>query len=226
MLKYFTLNTTTEAVCFIIALVCLAKDTCLVWRGMVLFLFITCITEMIGVHIKRLYLADKVHVHPNVWLYNILLLLQACFISMMFLYLLNKYTNSKRIILSGLALLFILYVYETVTHGIFVYNNITNTVMSIQFVLYCYYYYYYLLKDENYVNLTYSAEFWWIAGTLFYYFGRTACNVLFDVISLLKPEIEITSPVYKVLNIILYSYWSYSFICKKWQVSTSKAQFL
>jgi len=225
MLRYFTLNTTVETLSFVIAFVCLARDASPVWRRMILFLFITCVTEMLGIHIKRLYLADRVHVHPNVWLYNILLIFQAGFISSMFLLILNKYTNGKLIIISGLALLGVLYVFELLSHGIFAYNNITNTLMSVLFVLYSYYYYYCLLKNDKYVNLTFSPDFWWIAGALLFYFGRTACNVFFDILSLLKPDIVITYPIYKVLNIILYSYWSYSFMCRKWLISTSKVQF-
>ena len=222
MLRYFTASTTAEMICFLIALVCLLKDADFIWRYMVLFLFITCVAELTGLHIKRLYLADKVHVHPNVWIYNILLICQASFISLMFQHLLSKYSKSKLIIRSGLVLMFILYIYETSAHGIYVYNNITNTVMSILFVVYSYYYFYGLLKADEPVNLTFSADFWWVAGALFYYFGRTACNVFFEILSRFRPEIIITYPIYKVLNVILYAYWSYSFICRKWLTATSR----
>jgi hypothetical protein len=225
MIKFFTLNTTIEAICLVIAILCLRKDSNLIWRGMILFLFITCITEMIAIPIKIHYKTDPVHIHPNIWLYNVLLIFQAGFISLMFQRLLSKYSNCDRIIGGGVILLIILYIYEISAHGIFVYNNITNTIMSVQFVIYCYYYYYCLLKDDAYVNLAFSADFWWVAGALFFYFGRTACNIFFDILSLLKPDIVITYPIYKILNVILYTYWSYSFICRKWLISTSKIQF-
>lgn len=224
-MRYFTISTTAEAICFLIALGCLAKDSSRIWRCMVVFLFVTCATEMTGIYVKRLYLADKLHVHPNVWLYNILLLFQASFISLMFHHLLGKYSNRRHLILSGLVLLGALYVFETLAHGIFIYNNITNTVMSVLFVVYSYYYYYCLLKADEHLTLTFSPEFWWVAGALFYFFGRTASNVLFNIISLLNPEIVTTYPIYKVLNVILYTYWSYSFICRKWLTSASKVQF-
>jgi len=225
MIKYFTLNTITEGICFIIAFYCLKSDNSPAWRRMIWFILITTVTEMIGVHIKRLYLADRVHVHSNVWLYNILLILQAGFISTMFSALFSKYINSGRLILGGIGVLAILWICETLNHGIFEYNNTTNTVMSVLFVFYCYYYYYLFLKDNDHLNLWRSADFWWIGGALLFYFGRTACNVLFDVISLLRPDVEVTSPIYKVLNVIFYSLWSYSFICRKWHSSISRVQF-
>lgn len=225
MLNYFTLNTTVELFCFFTALICLRKDISLAWRSMMLFLLITCITEMLGHHIRMLYLADRVHVRPNVWLYNGLLLFQAAFISFMFQHLLNKYINSMPIILGGLALLAILYVYEILDHGIYVYNEKTNTVMLVLFVLYSLFFYYQLLKDDRYVSLIYSAEFWWVAGLLFFYFGSTACNIFFDNIpkETAKSLMGLSGLIFKILNVIYYGCWSYSFICRRWLTTTSKA---
>ncbi|HTD99131.1 MAG TPA: hypothetical protein VK668_07570 [Mucilaginibacter sp.] len=225
MLNYFTLNTIVEIICFVVALICLVKDKSLAWRSMVLFLFITCVAELMGIHVKRLYLADRAHVHPNLWLYNILLIFQAGFISLVFYHLLNKYSNSKPLILSGLALLAVIYIYEIVAHGIFKFNNLTNTVMSVMFVFYSLYYYYHLLKHDAYVNLKYEPAFWWIAGTLFFYFGITACNLFFDKLStiVITPKHYLTYYIYNTLNIILYGCWSYSFICRKWLTRISEA---
>ena len=225
MLSYFTLGITAETICFLTALICLTKDVSLPWRIMVLFLFIICVTEMFGLHFKRLYLADRAHVRPNVWLYNILLIFQASFISYMFDYLLSKFVNIKPFIVSGLALLTILYVYEIWSHGVFVYNETTNTVMLILFVLYSLYYYYHLLKDDKYVRLIYSADFWWVAGLLFFYFGSTACDIFFSNIPQEKAKAlgNLNSSIFKALNVILYGCWSYSFICRKWLTTTSVA---
>ena len=222
MWHYFTINTIAEIICFFLAVVCLRNNESLIWRGMTLFMLITCITEIMGIHFKRLYLADRVHVHPNIWLYNILLIFQCVLISLVFQDIIKKYANIRMLIIAGLLLLATTYTYEMIGHGIFVFNNMTNTVMSVLVVIYSYYYYYCLLKDDSSFDLAISSEFWWVAGALFFYFGRTACNVFFDILSLLKPNIVITYPIYKTLNIILYSYWSYSFICRKWLTSTSK----
>ncbi|MDB5007798.1 MAG: hypothetical protein JWP45_2191 [Mucilaginibacter sp.] len=223
MLNYLTINTGAEFICFIIALVCLTKDRSFAWRSMLLFLFIICITETIGVHIKKLYLADTVHVHPNIWIYNILLIFQIGFISFMFKHLLDTYIKSKPVILSGLILLAILYIIDIFTHGVFVKHNLTTIVMSVLFVLYSLYYFYLLLRSEDYINLKFSSDFWWVAGILFFYFGRIVSLLFFQILSTFSPNFVVTVPIYNVLNIILYSCWSYSFICRKWLTTTLKA---
>jgi len=225
MWGYFTINTTIELICFFIALICLKKDHDLAWRLMILFLFMTCVAEMTGIYIKRLYLSGNLHIHPNSWIYNILLMFEMVFVSIMFLSILNEFVNSKSIIISGLTLLFIIYIYEILTHGIYKKNNLTTTVMSILFVLYSLYYFYCLLKHELYVDLKYSPAFWWVIGSLFFYFGSTACNIFYYKLSVvtITPKHYLTYYIYTALNIILYGYWSYSFICKKCLTLISKA---
>jgi hypothetical protein len=224
MLSYFTINTTAETICFLIALFCLTRDNSITWRSMVLFLFITCVIEMLGIHFKHLFLADRVHVHQNVWLYNILIIFQASFLSFMFQNLLNNYFNSKPIIFGGLILLTALYIYEIINHGVFIYNEKTNTVMLVLVVIYSLVYYYYLFKDDTYINLTYFANFWWVAGLLLFYFGSTVSNIFFDNLSPYKAVAlrDLSSSIFKALNILLYSCWSYSFICRRWQTKTSE----
>ena len=224
MIYYFTVNTIIELICFITALVCLLNDNSRIWRSMIVFLFITCVTEMAGIYVKKLYLADRQHVHPNLWLYNILLIFQVGFFSLMFYTLLRKYINSKPIIISGLALIIVLYNYELFSHGIFLYNELTNTVLLVLCVLYSLFYFFLLLKDERYIQLKKSAEFWWVAGILFFYFGTTACNLFFDKLHavVFTSGHYLTYYIYAMLNIILYSCWSYSFICRKWLIKTSQ----
>jgi hypothetical protein len=225
MLHFITINTAAELFCFFVAIFSLVNDSSLVWRSFVLFLFITCVTEILGIHLKELYLADRAHVHPNVWLYNILLIFQAGFVSFMFNHLIGKYVKSKPIIISGLALLAILYIYELLNHGIFKYNELTNTAMLVIFVLYSLFYFYNLIKDDQYVNLAYSSDFWWVAGLLLFYFGSTASNIFFDHLSPHKAISlrYLSSIIFKTLNVLLYSCWSYSFICRKWLTMTSKS---
>jgi hypothetical protein len=224
MYRYFTFNTVVELICLLIAFLCLIRDKDLVWRSIILFLLITCIAEMLGIYIKWLYLADRVHVHPNVWVYNILMIFQAGFISLMFSALFKKYFNSKLIIISGLALLVTIYTYEICEDGLFKKHNLTTTTMSVLFVAYSLYYFYCLLKDEAYIRLKYYSPFWWVAGLLFFYFGSTACNLFYYKLSVVTvtPKHYLTYYIYNGLNLILYGCWSYSFICRRWLTTTSK----
>ena len=223
MLKYFTLNTILEWLCFLIACICLIKDRNLVWRSMIILLLLTCITETTGIYIRNLYMADPVNIAPNVWVYNILLIFQAGFISAMFASLLKEYLNATPMILLGLVLLAVLYVYEVFTHGVFKKHTLTTIVMSVLFVIYSFYYFYNLLKDERYVNLKYSPAFWWVVGILFFYFGAITINLFYEKIRdlIVTPKRYITY-IFYVLNMILYACMSYSFICKKWLTKTSE----
>jgi hypothetical protein len=225
MLQYITLNIAVEVICFVIAVYCLNTRVGYAWCSMIPFLFIICGTEILGKYFKVIYLQDRVHNLPNTWLYNILLIFQALFISLQFKHVISKYVNSKPLIFSGLAITFLLYIYEITEHGLYQYNNITYTVLSVQFISYSLYFYYNLLKDNSYVNLRYSAAFWWVTGILFFCFGSIILNLFYYKLSaiLIKSNVPLTAYIYNTLNIILYSCWSYSFICKKWQTSTSKS---
>jgi hypothetical protein len=205
-----------EIACFVTALVCLTKDSHLAWRSMVLFLLIICLTEVTGLFIRKSH-------HSNAWLYNIYLVFEASFTSLLFGSILGKYFNSKPLILSGLAVLLLLYVYELFDHGLYIFNDLTATVMSVIFVLYSVLYYFLLIKDEEYVDLKRSAPFWWVAGALFFYFGSTACNLFYPFLKDVKiAGHNITYYIFTALTILLYSCWSYSFICKKWPTTTLK----
>ncbi|MCJ8210442.1 hypothetical protein MUY27_12060 [Mucilaginibacter sp. RS28] len=225
MLRLITLNVFVELVCFVVSVVCLNKDRSWPWHGMSLFLLLTCITEMLGVHFKLLYLADRAHARPNIWLYNGLLIFQALFITYVFERFINRYVRIRPVMIIGLLILATSYGYELYNHGIFIYNEITNTLMLITFVLYSLYYYYLLLKDENYINLNRSPEFWWVAGILFFYFGSTATNVFFDYLyPYHSPDVRyLSKTIFRGLNILLYGCWCYSFICKKWALQISEA---
>lgn len=217
MLTYLTPNTTIEIICFLVAVICLTTESNFVWRIMVLYLLITCIVEFSGV-----YFAIKMH--NNNWVYNIFLLCETGFTNLMFFHLFNKYIKSKPLIIAGLALFTVLYILGLHDHGFFIYNNITYTAMSIVYVLYSLYYYYLLIKDEYYIKIKHSAEFWWVAGTLFFYFANTTCNFYekkFEYIMITSKE-NLNYFIFAGLNIILYSLWSYSFICKKWATKKSK----
>jgi hypothetical protein len=224
MLYYFTINTSVELTCFIVALVCLYNQPEKAWKSMILFIFIIVLAEFTGRYLKKIYLQDIAHNLSNAWVYNTLLIAQALFFSLHFKYLLGRYTNSKPIFWGGLAIISILYIYELYNHGFYVYNNSTYTVLLVLLMSYSLYFYYHLLKDEAYIELKTSANFWWVTGILFFCFGTIISSLFREKLSpiLITSKAPLTTYIYNTLNIILYSCWSYSFICKKWQTSTSK----
>jgi hypothetical protein len=217
MYNYFKIPVTGEVICFLIAIFCLSKNTNLLWRGIILYLLVTCITEFFGIYLKS-------HHQANQWPYNILLIFQMVFSSLLFGEMFNKYIKSKPIIISGLALLLGLYLFELFDHDFFRFYELSYNTMSVLFIFYCLYYFYLLLKDNKYINLKYSADFWFVAGSLLFYFGGTAINLFRGKLSIIvgSQNHYLTYYLYIVLAVLLYGCWSYSFICRKWLTKKSE----
>ncbi|MDB5005395.1 MAG: hypothetical protein JWQ34_3620 [Mucilaginibacter sp.] len=218
MPNFFTVSIVAEVICFLVAVICLLRARSLVWRSMVLYLLLTCVNEIAGKYIGKRY-------HNNQWLYNIFIFFEAGFTFTMLANLLGKYVNCKPIIIPGFAIFIVSHIYGLINPGFLSYDYVTCVIMSAMFVLYSLYYYYLLLKDDLYVDLKYSPEFWWVAGTLLFYFGDTGCNIFskqLETITIGPNKGHLTYLIFKVLNIILYGCWSYAFICKKWLTTTSE----
>jgi hypothetical protein len=216
MLSFFTANTIIETVCFAFAVICLVNDNDSTWKSQILYLFITCVAEFSGIYVSR-------HTHNNQWVYNLFILAEAFFTYLMFYKLFKKYKQGNYLIIGGLALFILFYSFGIEKNGFLTYVGHTYIVISVQFVLYSLYYYYLLIKDDRYIDLRFSPEFWWVAGTLFFYFANTTCNLFDDELYtvIFTPfHQHLTYFIFKALNIILYSCWSYSFICKRWLSKT------
>lgn len=217
MFKYITFNTGAETICFLVAIICLTRNVSRIWKLLVPYLFITCAVEFIGVYLKK-------HHQPNQWPYNILLIFQILVVSLIFMNLFNRYFKSKTLIIGGVAVLLLIYTYDTISQGFFIFYELTYNVMCVVFVVYCLYYFYLLLNAETYVELEYSANFWWVSGALFFYFGSTIINIFRGVLSPVNMGgHNISYYIFIILNIILYGCWSYSFICKQWLTTTSRS---
>jgi hypothetical protein len=218
MATYFTLTTVAELICFFTACFCLFRDSSIVWRLMVVYLFLTCVTEIGGAYISGPQFSVNNH-----WIYNAFLLCEIGFTHLMFFHLLSFYINCKPIIMVGLTVIIVIYIIETINHGFLEYNNTSYSVMSVCYVLYCFCYFYFLHKDDRYINLKYSPEFWWVVGSLFFYFVVTAANLFRNYLAtaVLSNGHHLSYYIFRVLNVLLYGCWTYSFICRKW-AKTSK----
>lgn len=217
MLHYLTFSIVFEIQCFFFGLSCLMKDRETAWKILPLYLFLTCLAELTGIYLKR-------HHHANQWPYNILLVCHLLFTTYIFFHLFSKSKKSKLVVTSGLAFLICLYIYDIIQHGFLWFNKFTYNAMSVFFTLYSLYYFYLLLKEDVYIRLRYSAAFWWVVGVLFFYFGDTAVNIFRGKLAVIKITPNHALPYYILvcLNIILYSCWSYSFICRKWLTKRSE----
>lgn len=210
MSKLLTINTFVEISCFLISLYFLRKENNINWKAFQLFILIICIIEITGIAIRK-----QSFYASNQWLYNLYLIFEIAFNSAMFSLFINRYVRSKPYILLGLTIFFITYIFEIIDHSIFIFNNTSSTISSIIFVLFSLFYFYLLINDPRHYSLKSYAPFWWVTGTLLYYFGSTIANLFFEeLLSLKVNNHHLRYYIFNLLNIILYSCWSYSFICR------------
>ncbi|RWY50084.1 hypothetical protein [Mucilaginibacter gilvus] len=211
MAKYISINIVLELLCLLAAMAYVLKDKSLIWKSSIVFMLLTIVMEELGRHFNL----------TNQWknnqlVYNLLTLPEAVFISSMFYCMLKDYIRSRPVVITGLALIYGLYLYEFIQNGPFLYMNMTITVMSVMFSVYSFLYLYLFIKNEAYVELKKHAAFWWVTGALMYYFGGLATNLLFTVMPFADVDINarLYSYVYVALNLFLYGFWSYSFKCR------------
>lgn len=150
-------------------------------------------------------------------MYNVFLWLEASFVGSFLSYLYRPHIKTKRwpwywVALFGSAF-FIEFAYmkgEGFMHR-------TTTGMSVIFVIGCVYYFWLIWDDTHIANIFTHAPFWWIVGALYFYFGSTVNNLLFEqLMDLEEPRFQgsLYYAITIMLNIILYSIWSYAFYCR------------
>jgi hypothetical protein len=213
----FSLNTTIELICFITALICLKNDKSAVWKSLIVFTFLIFTVETIGLYLKHQRTSNQL-------IYNILLISYGVFMSLMFDQVIKPYIKNNVVLAVLLAVFILSFTYETLNKGLMVFHNNTYTILSVCYILCSLFYFALLLRDEGYVVLSRSASFWWVAGTLIFYFGSTAVNLFRGKLSIrVNEDHYLTFYIYVALDLLLYGCWSYSFICRKWLMTSSRS---
>jgi hypothetical protein len=210
MLHYITINTGAEILCFLVGLICIVNDKSTAWRVLVAYQLITCLVEFTGIYFR--------HQHAsNAPVYNIAIVAECVTVSYFFYYLLCPYFKPLKPLVAWLVLFVAIYVYELLVISHFKYFvDITASVMSVAFVLASLIYYYQEHKAHEYRALMSSPEFWWVNGTLFFYFGSTVSNIFFQYLAREDTTFYLTARyiIFNGLNVVLYACWSYAFICR------------
>ncbi|WP_291913589.1 hypothetical protein [Chitinophaga sp. CB10] len=215
-----TVNTAVELTCFLVAGICLHRDESAAWKRMIPYLGLVCLTEMAGIYLRR-----QLHV-SNTWLYNLYQYVEMTVIWSFLYYHLKPYLKTGKWYYLILAALLLVFVTETYIRGWYVFANISASVMSVVFIVACLYYFLLVIRDDHYVELRVHAPFWWISGTLLYYFGSTASNIFFDYLvsdAVMNLPFPLRYIVFNILNVLLYCCWSYSFLCRYRQRNSSSS---
>lgn len=221
MSAYITVNTVAEAFCFVVSLLCLYKDKEPAWRLFILFLLVTVVVEVCGIYVRT-----ELHL-PNFMIYNVFLLVECLVQSYFFYYLYKTYRNTQKQFTGWLIIFAFFYFTELVKSHFGAYVSASSTTMSVGLILASVYFYYLLLKEEKSRQLVTYAPFWWVNGTICFYFAGIACNLFFSyLVQDRTPGIGHSARyiVFSILNIILYLSWSYAFICRyRQRISSSSS---
>ncbi|MFI5451168.1 hypothetical protein ACHMWN_03335 [Pedobacter sp. UC225_61] len=177
------------------------------------YLAIVVIIETIGFSMSKGF-----HLN-NAWLYNIFIIFEATYISYGLYVALNKLTNKALVICTIPIITFIItYIFEIYTHGFLKFNSLTINIESVLFVIVSLIYFNLLIKQKDPIDLNTNAQFWWVSGVLFYYFGSTIYNLfIYFLYQDFPKSYTILIYVMLILNLLLYSIWIYSFICNSRQ---------
>lgn len=216
---FITVNTLSEFICFLAALIFLAKDKDPAWRLFIPYMLLTYLVETGGVYLRLV-----AHT-PNFQLYNAFLLCEFGFTSYFFYHLYKPYKQTKKWLVIWTCIYTAIYITEFTIYHFNNFVSVTASVMSVVFVLASLYFYYLKLNDENFEPLHFSAPFWWVSGTLFFYFGSTTCNIFFDYLASSNVATyfghSIRYYIFYILDVILYFFWSYAFLCRYLQRKSS-----
>jgi hypothetical protein len=216
LFKYFTTNIIADLICLMAACLFLYRDRQAAWRSQIFFLMLTLFVEIFG---KTLQIADK----SNDWVYNFYVIAETCFVLYLFRSLISPYKKRDGLFLATVVLYFLFYGLDTQKHGIHVFHNTTTLLMSVIFIGYGFYYLYLLINDERDIYLARHGPFWWVAGTLCYYYGSSVNELYFTLLSA-EHEQDFTYRhfIFIILNLILYGCWSYSFYCRYLQRKSTR----
>jgi hypothetical protein len=217
-MKFITVNTASEFLCFFAAVIFLLRDKSLAWKLFIPFLLLTCVVEVAGIYIREFIGIS------NYPIYNVYLLFECGFTSYFFFYLYKPYNYKVIWLVAWLSVFTAIYLTDMMCHNFSQFVSTTASIMSVVFVLASLYLYFLKLKDERFEPLLFSAPFWWVSGTLFFYFGSTACNNFLDFLSHYERitfSRSIRYVIFNILDIIMYIFWSYAFICRYRQRKSS-----
>ena len=174
------------------------------------FLLLTCFTELYGRYLGA-FLRQ-----PNGWLYNIYLIVEIAFIHFILLKSIEPFFRKAKLFVSiSLVIISVIYFFESEYLQTVGFYNTTFKLFSFNTIVLCLLFYYGFVKQDSYVALKQYPQFWLVAGILFFYFGGTVMNFIYQVLTIeITPNKTIRSYTNHVLILLLYSFWAYSFLCR------------
>jgi hypothetical protein len=211
----FTIVSVITTICFLLSLFFIKNDS---WgKYFIPFMALTAAVEWTG------YILFFRFGYENYWLYNAYLLVEICFLFSLLNSFTRVYTRSTRWFIAAWLIFIALYLWESSHSRFREYSGYANLYASVCIIIACFFFYYFLMKQPDYINIMRYGAFWVISGLFFFYLGSVACNVFKSQLTQVyeKTGLPIRYIIMLVLNIFLYSCWSYAFLCRYQQKISS-----
>ena len=194
-----------ESICLFIALPMLFRQGAGSWRIVVWYLLVVTLGDWTGWLLA-------VRGMTTLWLYNIIMLIQATVLGFLFMRLPTQKASLTAVVV-GYACFLGIFTYQSILYGFRHYFHYAHLVLSIWLVVLSLIYFYRLLKDESNLPILSHPPFWFVVGTFLFYLGSIAATVFFEYFQHLQINYFRTA-IFTTLNLILYITWSIAFLCK------------
>ena len=204
------MSTFIEAIALLLAFIFLSHTKELIWRTVKWFLLFTVLLEI------TVNIIGKVYHRHNLWLVNVFTLVNFFVISWL-LYRLSPQRKINRLLLSITAVVFAAcFAYEIIYKGFFEYTVYSSIVSDIIILVFCNRYFYLLLKEDAWIDIPTHPAFWLVTGLFLFNLCALVADLFDEQLSSLYifPDVSLYYLLYLVFSLILYSCWSFAFICK------------
>ena len=156
-----------------------------------------------------------IHAHNNMLVYNPFMLVEFCVFAIYFKWC-SQFIWLKKLINLYLVVFTLLWlVCVFVLFGINKWNSYISVVGSAFTIFFAAVYYYQLLTSNDIVLLKNTPEFWIATGVIIFYAGNLPYTGMLNFLDENYKELAShLTFVLKVLNIIMYSLFTYAFLCR------------
>jgi len=160
---------------------------------------------------------------PNMIFFNINILLQAIFCTLLFC-IFYPSQWMRRVAIGSFIVFLVFFLVEITRTPISAYNLHSRQLLSFEVVLLCCLFYFSLIRNDSVLDPLSFPPFWIVTGLFFYYFGSMGLFAFRDSVAQLRlsNNISIYTLVIAAFNLILYGNWIIGFVCMKRQHPPSR----
>lgn len=199
-----------EVSCFATALFFLKNTGNVVWTTIKWFILFAVLVE------ASLSFTGKILHWHNGWIINLYTPINFFIVSWS-VYRLSPYNKINLAFFIAANFIFLLFfLLEIFTKGFFAYSALSSVLSDCLLFIICNRFFYLLLKQDEWIEIQKHAAFWFVTGLFLFNFCSTVADIFDEQLNDLYifSTVSLRYVLYIVFNLILYSCWSFAFICR------------